>query len=219
MTINDRKFSSLAGETDDPSRITKLEEAQEVGRSRDLHKTNSLGEAKATKKLEDRSKSVEEISSDPGTNRAFGCKRNDSGEGNIEYYELKDENMELVELNTHNIRGQSQHRELPVDVPESFVGVIKQTPRYPPPQPQQRTTIPLQPEDDKLKKYSDEVNRKKAEEEFLRSSLRGSKKLQQLEQRRKGQQDQHDDDLQPAINNAFEPDDEDDQSSEGKNSK
>lgn len=53
-------------------------------------------------------------------------KTSDSQEGEIGYYELKDENMELVELNTaHNItsiRPHGQHRELPVDVPDSFVG-------------------------------------------------------------------------------------------------
>lgn len=39
--------------------------------------------------------------------------------------------MELVELN--------KHRERAIDVPESFVGIVKQSPRYPPPQP--RTSL------------------------------------------------------------------------------
>ena len=58
------------------------------------------------------------------------------------------------------------------------------------------------PQQDKIRKYSEEVNKKKAEEEFLRSSLRGSKKLQQLEQ--KPQQTQE---FFPVVNNAFVPDD------------
>jgi hypothetical protein len=41
--------------------------------------------------------------------------------------------MELVEL------GNTQHRERAIDVPESFVAVVKQSPRYPPPQP--RTSL------------------------------------------------------------------------------
>lgn len=49
----------------------------------------------------------------------------DSQEGEIGYYELKDQDMELVELSTSNnltSNRQQHHRELPVDVPESFVG-------------------------------------------------------------------------------------------------
>ncbi len=51
-------------------------------------------------------------------------KRFDSQEGEIGYYELKDEDMELVELSaSHNLTPNRQpHRELPVDVPDSFVG-------------------------------------------------------------------------------------------------
>jgi len=134
--------------------------------------------------------------------------RSNSQEDEIVKYELSDQDMELVELNTsHNLSPNRQtHRELPVDVPESFVGVVKHTPRYPPPpqpppQPPQRTSSQA-PQTDKIRKYAEEVNNKKAEEEFLRSSLRGSKKLQQLEQNRtKG--------LEPVVNNAFEADDDD----------
>jgi hypothetical protein len=117
--------------------------------------------------------------------------------------------MELVELSaSHNLTPNRQpHRELPVDVPDSFVGVVKQTPRYPPPhpppQPPQRNTSQAPPSD-KIRKYSEEINRKKAEEEFLRSSLRGSKKLQQLEQK------QSQLDFEPVVNDAFEADDDDD---------
>lgn len=52
-------------------------------------------------------------------------RRSDSQEGEILKYELKDEDMELVELSaSHNLtpNRQTTHRELPVDVPESFVG-------------------------------------------------------------------------------------------------
>lgn len=121
--------------------------------------------------------------------------------------------MELVELNNaHNF---AMHRELPVDVPDTFVGVVKQTPRYPPPQPPQRfTTLEQQQQqhsnqiannnnrmnNEKLRKYSDEIFRKKEEDEFLRSSLRSSKKLQQLQERGVGGE--------PVVNIAFEPDEE-----------
>ncbi|KAJ6222221.1 hypothetical protein RDWZM_000766 [Blomia tropicalis] len=118
--------------------------------------------------------------------------------------------MELVELNSpHN--NYSIHRELPVDVPDSFVGVVKQTPRYPPPhpppQPPQRfSTLEHQQlalnnriNSEKIRKYSDEIYHKKEEEEFLRSSIRGSKKLQQLIERNHAE---------PMVNIAFEPDDE-----------
>ncbi|XP_054157863.1 protein PALS1-like isoform X2 [Oppia nitens] len=101
---------------------------------------------------------------------------NDDDVEEILDYQLNDDNMELVELSgSHNLSPTRQstttttHRELPVDVPESFVA------------PPQRTSSQA-PQNDKLKKYSEELSHKKAEEEFLRSSLRGSKKLQQLEQ-------------------------------------
>lgn len=120
--------------------------------------------------------------------------------------------MELVELNSsHNY---SIHREMPVDVPDSFVGMVKQTPRYPPPhpppQPPQRfstlehnnqITANSRIDDEKIRKYSDDIYKKKEEEEFLRSSVRRSKKLQQLQERKVNQ-------MEPMVNIAFEPDDE-----------
>lgn len=120
--------------------------------------------------------------------------------------------MELVELNSpHNY---SIHREMPVDVPDSFVGVVKQTPRYPPPHappapPQRFSTLEHNNQlalsnrinSEKLRKYSDEIYRKKDEEEFLRTSLRSSKKLQQLQERKLNYGE-------PMVNVAFEPDDE-----------
>ncbi|XP_075585433.1 MAGUK p55 family member stardust isoform X2 [Dermatophagoides farinae] len=153
--------------------------------------------------------------------------------------------MELVELNsqqshhhhhhhhhnhhhTHPHQQQHQqhqsfqiHRELPVDVPDSFVGVVKQTPRYPPPQPPQRFTSTSSSSGpanahsvttttdqrlnltDKYRKYSDEFNRKKEEEEFLRSSLRSSTKLQQLKEQNNNGHHM----IEPMVNIAFEPDD------------
>lgn len=129
----------------------------------------------------------------------------------------------------------------------SIVGVTKQSPRYPPPppHPSQRTAHPSKVHPDhmqsqspqaqqgqykadpeKIRRYSEDVKQKKereAEEEFLRSSLRGSKKLQQLEKQRKlrYQEDQEPkanghrhDHFQPAINKAFEPDDQQDTTNE-----
>ena len=46
--------------------------------------------------------------------------------------------MELVQLNAKNLATvlpDPPYKERAVDVPESFVGVIKQQPRYPPPPP------------------------------------------------------------------------------------
>ncbi|XP_015784327.1 MAGUK p55 subfamily member 5 isoform X3 [Tetranychus urticae] len=117
--------------------------------------------------------------------------------------------MELVELNTKNL---SPYREVPVDVPESFVGIVKQKPRYPPPppppppsnSPSLGSTQPMSDEAEKLRKYSEDISRKKAEEEFLRTSLRHSKKLKQLEHKRKVNEDIQ---CESAVNDAFEGDD------------
>lgn len=113
--------------------------------------------------------------------------------------------MELVELNSLN----QQHQERAVDVPESFIAVVKQAPRYPPPANQQKqhtlsrldridnrmnlsneklrlnynqnininnNKVGYEPE--KLLRYSEEIERKKkSHEEFLRSSLRSSVRL------------------------------------------
>lgn len=43
----------------------------------------------------------------------------------------------------NNIKQQSKHRELPVDVPDSFVGIAKQSPRYPPPKPHRQVSPPM----------------------------------------------------------------------------
>ncbi|KAK4336829.1 hypothetical protein RND71_043649 [Anisodus tanguticus] len=100
-----------------------------------------------------------------------------------------------VELNSLNHN--QQHRERAVDVPESFIAVVKQAPRYPPPQSDQKfiskkefnkpnfnyqnininnNKVGYEPE--RLLKYSEEIERrKKSQEEFLRTSLRSSIKL------------------------------------------
>ncbi|XP_075723369.1 MAGUK p55 family member stardust isoform X3 [Rhipicephalus microplus] len=90
--------------------------------------------------------------------------------------------------------GQS-HREMAVDVPESFVAVAKTAPRYPPPpRPQgsprlNGSAAPTGDQLERIRKYQEELRLRKEEEErlaqeqeFLRSSLRGSKKLRALEQ-------------------------------------
>lgn len=93
-----------------------------------------------------------------------------------------------------------KHRETAIDVPESFVGVVKQAPRYPPP-PQMQVDatgnaysrhhhshinnnsqkIGYEPSS-RLSQYSSELQsrKKSSDAELLRCSLRGSKKLQQL---------------------------------------
>ncbi|XP_022112760.2 protein PALS1 isoform X3 [Pieris rapae] len=106
------------------------------------------------------------------------------------------------------------HREMAVDVPDSFIARNKTPPRYPPPRPPQqmngtakgiapavpprevpRDAPPRPPAHDvtkeqmeSIKKYQEQLRqRKEAEEriaaqnEFLRTSLRGSHKLQALE--------------------------------------
>ncbi|XP_064484549.1 protein PALS1-like isoform X2 [Ornithodoros turicata] len=105
------------------------------------------------------------------------------------------------------------HREMAVDVPDSFVGVAKTAPRYPPPRPsvpppkpsgssrsspareppltngRVNGVVPTDEQLDRIRKYQDELRQRREEgerqaqeEEFLRSSLRGSKKLRALEQ-------------------------------------
>ncbi|XP_060804197.1 protein PALS1 isoform X2 [Amyelois transitella] len=106
------------------------------------------------------------------------------------------------------------HREMAVDVPDSFIARNKTPPRYPPPRPPQqvngtaKTAAPAVPprevardapprppahdvgkdQVDSIKKYQEQLRqRKEAEEriaaqnEFLRTSLRSSHKLQALE--------------------------------------
>lgn len=91
-------------------------------------------------------------------------------------------------------QSQQQHREMAVDVPESFVAVAKTAPRYPPPprpqgSPRLNGSAPTGDQLERIRKYQEELRLRKEEEErlaqeqeFLRSSLRGSKKLRALEQ-------------------------------------
>ncbi|RWS06301.1 MAGUK p55 subfamily member 5-like protein [Dinothrombium tinctorium] len=207
------QLSRILSETEDSSRVTTKAVVQ--CNNRDSESSHEKAKSPADE-IVDQKREKEALKEDntSTSNKAEKVKekrlqRSDSGEGVIEYYELSDENMELVELNTRNLtpgRQKTQHRELPVDVPESFIGVVKQTPRYPPP-PQLKPTV-TQPEPEKLKKYNEEVNRKKAEEEFLRSSLRGSKKLQQLEQKEGKKEQNVSQDLHSIVNDAFVADDE-----------
>ena len=118
----------------------------------------------------------------------------------------------------------SQHRELPVDVPDSFVGIAKQSPRYPPPkshrqaspinnlttfnhaptnlpfnqnnptncaQPQQQVAPPI-------------VQNTAANIITHNSSLRSSIKLKQLEKSRGGHGQYPVGQMRPAVNQAFE---------------
>lgn len=170
-------------------------------------------------------------SKEPITDELSGG-REGEGKTDMELMELprsgNSANYVVGSINNNMSRGNvtkisiGEHRELPVDVPDSFVGVIKQAPRYPPPPPvhtpvgtlTSRGSVPSRKgsssttgssanrsdaskvhtkavssssppiEREKMKKYSDDVSRKRSEEQFLRSSLRGSKKLQQLQQQK-----------------------------------
>lgn len=95
------------------------------------------------------------------------------------------------------------HREMAIDVPENFIGQKKEKPSYPPtltktsPRKQQHQQLPgpHPPQDatadeiqrmrryqEDLRKRREEEDRHLKEEELLRTSLRGSKKLQALEE-------------------------------------
>lgn len=106
------------------------------------------------------------------------------------------------------------HREMAIDCPAAFVGAKKEPPRYPRPlsiiqnsqatsSPQGKTTFSTLPkaqdqragkaeeERDRIRRYQEDLakrreveDRQRKEQEFLRTSLRGSKKLQELEERK-----------------------------------
>lgn len=116
----------------------------------------------------------------------------------------------------------SKHRELPVDVPDSFIGIAKQSPRYPPPKPH-RQVSPSMPINN-LTTFNHApntnlyVNNSCAQQTAVppnnqstaanlfnhNSSLRSSIKLRQLEKSRNGQNGNPLGQMQPAINQAFE---------------
>lgn len=119
-----------------------------------------------------------------------------------------------------------EHRELPVDVPDSFVGVAKQSPRYPPPKPH-RQVSPSMPMGNMTTfnstpstvSYNSNAQNNFAQQPAIHpisqntaanilshnSSLRSSIKLKQLEKSRGGQNGNFPvGQMQPAINQAFE---------------
>lgn len=123
----------------------------------------------------------------------------------------------------------SKHRELPVDVPDSFVGVAKQSPRYPPPKPHRQvsplpmnnsTTFNHAPSSNNPYNQTGNTNSCTQQQPVIpptlsqntaanivshNSSLRSSIKLKQLEKSRNGQHGGYPvGQMQPAINQAFE---------------
>lgn len=116
----------------------------------------------------------------------------------------------------------SKHRELPVDVPDSFIGIAKQSPRYPPPKPHRQvspsvnnlTTFNHTTATANLYNSSNNaqqsvvppIAQSTAASIFTHnSSLRSSVKLKQLEKSRNGHNGNHPmGQMQPAINQAFE---------------
>uniref|UniRef100_A0A6G1S6N2 MAGUK p55 subfamily member 5 n=2 Tax=Aceria tosichella TaxID=561515 RepID=A0A6G1S6N2_9ACAR len=120
----------------------------------------------------------------------------------------------------------SKPRELPVDVPDSFVGIAKQSPRYPPPKPHRQISPPVS--GNNLTTFSSHsssnqsFNPNSCTQQQLpaappiaqttaanivnhNASLRSSIKLKQLEKSR-GQQNGNypASQMQPAVNQAFE---------------
>lgn len=124
----------------------------------------------------------------------------------------------------------SKHRELPVDVPDSFVGIEKKSPRYPPPKPYRQvspsmpmnnlTTFNHAPSTMPYNPTSINANQQSIAPSITpntaaniidhNSSLRSSIKLQQLEKSRNNQHGNYPvGQMQPAINQAFELDEDD----------
>lgn len=124
-----------------------------------------------------------------------------------------------------------EHRELPVDVPDSFVGIAKQSPRYPPPKPH-RQVSPSMPmgnmttfnSNPSTVPYNSNGQSNSAQQSTVHpmsqntaanilshnSSLRSSIKLKQLEKSRGGQHGNYPaGHMQPAINQAFEMNEDD----------
>lgn len=119
-----------------------------------------------------------------------------------------------------------EHRELPVDVPDSFVGIAKQSPRYPPPKPHRQVSPPMPVgsmttfnSNPSTVRYNSNGQNTFAQQSAIHpitqstaaniishnSSLRSSIKLKQLEKSRCGQHGNFPaGQMQPAINQAFE---------------
>lgn len=122
----------------------------------------------------------------------------------------------------------SKHRELPVDVPDSFVGMAKQSPRYPPPKPKPNRQISPPMPVNNLTTFSHPPSSKNYyssnQQPVLptaaqstaaniinhNSSLRSSIKLKQLEKSKNNGHGNYPGQMQPAINQAFELNEDDD---------
>ncbi|XP_058821366.1 protein PALS1 isoform X4 [Topomyia yanbarensis] len=86
----------------------------------------------------------------------------------IDDYQEDFEMYNMISANQDN----GPHREMAVDVPESFIARNKTPPRYPPP----RSTTQEQ-----LRKRREEEERIAAQNDFLRNSIRGSQRLRALQ--------------------------------------
>ncbi|XP_055550786.1 protein PALS1 isoform X5 [Wyeomyia smithii] len=86
----------------------------------------------------------------------------------IDDYQEDFEMYNMISANQDN----GPHREMAVDVPESFIARNKTPPRYPPP----RSTTQEQ-----LRRRREEEERIAAQNDFLRNSLRGSQRLRALQ--------------------------------------
>ncbi|XP_062714438.1 protein PALS1 isoform X5 [Aedes albopictus] len=86
----------------------------------------------------------------------------------IDDYQEEVELYNMISANQDN----GPHREMAVDVPESFIARQKTPPRYPPP----RSTTQEQ-----LRRRREEEERIAAQNDFLRNSIRGSQKLRHLQ--------------------------------------
>lgn len=123
----------------------------------------------------------------------------------------------LKYVNNHKA---SKHRELPVDVPDSFIGVAKQSPRYPPPKQHRQVSPPMPLNNVTAFNHNPQIipfntnsqrptmpplSPNTAANIAHNNSLRSSIKLKQLEKSRGGQYGGYPvGQMQPAINQAFE---------------
>lgn len=102
-----------------------------------------------------------------------------------------------------------KHRELPVDVPDSFVGVAKQAPKYPPPKSNRQ--VPLANGNSTNSNSSNNHHHHLHHQAQRNSGLRDSIKLKQLEKPKGNFQAGGFPigSMQPAVNKAFELDEDD----------
>ncbi|KAG9509737.1 MAGUK p55 subfamily member 5, partial [Fragariocoptes setiger] len=143
-----------------------------------------------------------------------------SGGGSIPN-ELINSHSQSNSQRAHTNSRQPKHREVPVDVPDSFIGMAKQSPRYPPPKPHRQLTpvsnnVPYHVSPHTVQNAS--LNHQHQHQQqaqtysqgpkIMKSSLRDSVKLKLLEQTTYNSNGQTVYNLQPAVNRAYEPDDE-----------